>query len=1122
MGSHVVRRPLGGKLSADGGPRSAPIESLAQLRARAVAFWATQRTDTPRVEQEGVLLRIHRHPTLPTYKCLVGVGKAHGLALLDTGATASFVTPEMVSTAGLTTHALPKRLLASFVQGSSSPITHYASPDILIHDHVITSQHRLYVTTMSSHDILLGMDWIESAKPEPNYTLRTWDLRVPHVLPETPTNGDAPTTHDLAQVVGRQQLLRNSEELLTPPKPVDDYPDLRASAADLPPLPGQYANYADVFNVASADQLPPHRAHNHEIHLEEGKTIPYGALYSLSHREQEELRNYLQKMQANGFIRPSSSQVAAPLLFVPKKDGSLQPCVDYRALNAITVKDRYPIPLISEHLDRLSTARIFTKLDLKGAYNLLRIAAGHEWKTAFRTRYGSFEYLVMPFGLCNAPSTFQRLMNHVLADLLDVSVIVYLNDILVFSEEPNNHPRHVCKVLERLRKNQLYCAPDKCDFHTTSVEFLGYMVSPTGVSMDLSKVQTVVDWPPPESIRQIQVFLGFANFYRQFIRHYSRVAAPLTDLLKGAPLGRIQLPPAALAAFQRLKQTFTEAPILRHFSPSLSTVLETDASDAVVAAVLSQWHPRPGVKSQQPNSRTHTLHPVAYWSRKMIPAERNYEIHDKELLAIVGACAHWRHYLHKLSTGFLVYTDHQALQYFNTKRQLNRRQARWAGELAEFDFTLQYRPGKEAVRPDALSRRHDLFPDGPSKPDPANHLTLLPDRVFAAATTLDVPTTWAQVFRTTRDLPDGVRMVNGQPTTAEGLLYLPEALRSEALALVHDHPTAGHPGPRATVAQARRRFWWPSLIKDATAYAQSCAACQRAKHPRHKPYGYLLPSAPPDRPWSKISMDHITDLPPLVAAGVTHDLILVVVDRLTKYAVFIPANKTNNSHWLAYQLHRYVFAYFGLPDDIVSNRGTTFVSLVWVELLRLLRIKGSFSSAYHPQSDGQTERTNQSLELFLRLYTAYDQTDWATLLPTAQLAINDQKSSSTGVIPTHATLAFAPRVHPSLPTLPTDAPDHARLTAVCQDGIRRANDAMSTAYNRRRSDVSFRRGDLVLLRTKHLRLDRPNRKLANPLAGPFKIDGVVGTRAYRLLLPPNWKVHPVFHVEMLEPYPHGT
>ncbi|SNX84008.1 uncharacterized protein MEPE_02716 [Melanopsichium pennsylvanicum] len=1108
----------------DGFLRSEPIDNLSQLRVLAAAFWAAHRTNTPVVEQEGPVLRIHRHPTLPTYECLVSVGDMQGLALLDTGATASFITPEMVATANIPTHSLRKSVHATFLQGMSAAISRHAAVDIIINNHCITSRHRLFITPMTSHDVLLGMDWIEAARPEPNYTLRTWDLRVPHTV-TVPSNPKI-EKNELHNLVGRRQLVSTEEDLLVLPEPEEELLPLRASATDLAVLPPEYREYADVFDAKRADQLPPHRPHDHEINLEAGKTPPYGALYSLSHREQEELRNYLRKMQAIGFIRPSSSQAAAPLLFVPKKDGRLRPCVDYRALNAITVKDCYPIPLISEHLDRLATAKIFTKFDLKGAYNLLRIAPGHKWKTAFRTRYGSYKYLVMPFGLCNAPATFQRLMNHMLSDLLDVSVIVYLDDILVFSNNEADHHHHVCQVLDRLRKHQLYCAPDKCEFHTDSVKFLGYLVSPDGLSMDPTKVSTVLEWPPPQSIRQIQVFLGFANFYRRFIRHYSRVAAPLTDLLKGGASGKVDLPPEATAAFNRLKEAFTSAPILRHFSPTLYTVVETDASDAVVAAVLSQWHPQPGADaSAEPNSRSHTLHPVAYWSQKMIPAERNYKIHDKELLAIVDACGAWRHYLHGLTRPFLIYTDHQALQYFQTKRQLNRRQARWQADLAEFDFVLHYRPGKEAVRPNALSRRHNLFPDGPSRPDPANQATLLPVNLFARAAGVHssdpLPTEWIETLRKAANLPPNVAVRDGVPYTTEGHVYLPPQLRDKALHLLHDHPTAGHPGRKTTLHLMRQRFYWPTMVQDTDSYVASCAACRRAKHPRHKPHGYLLPSVPPDRPWSTITMDHITDLLPSLANGTTYNSILVVVDRLTKFVVFIPANKTDTAETLAYQLHRYVFSYFGLPDTIVSDRGTTFVASVWTELLRALRIKGSYSSAYHPQTNGQTERANQTLELFLRFYTAYDHSDWATLLPTAQLALNQRPSATTTIAPAIACFTFAPRAHPSIPPATSNVPS-ADKVRVCQDAIAKANLAVAKWFNRRRSDVSFRRGDLVLLRTKHLRSDRPSHKLSNPLAGPFKVDKVISNRAYRLLLPPSWKVHPVFHVQMLEPYPDGV
>ncbi|SNX87909.1 uncharacterized protein MEPE_06620 [Melanopsichium pennsylvanicum] len=312
--NHLARSP-GGKLRVDGFLRSEPINNLSQLRVLAAAFWAAHRTNTPVVEQEGSVLRIHRHPTLPTYECLVSVGDTQGLALLDTGATASFITPEMVATANIPTHSLRKSVHTTFLQGMSAAISRHAAVDIIINNHCITSRHRLFITPMTSHDVLLGMDWIEAARPEPNYTLRTWDLRVPHTV-TVPSNPKI-EKNELHNLVGRRQLVSTEEDLLVLPEPEEELLPLQTSATDIAVLPPEYREYADVFDAKRADQLPPHRPHDHEINLEAGKTPPYGALYSLLHREQEELRNYLRKMQAIGFIRLSRSLPDPPHLRTP-------------------------------------------------------------------------------------------------------------------------------------------------------------------------------------------------------------------------------------------------------------------------------------------------------------------------------------------------------------------------------------------------------------------------------------------------------------------------------------------------------------------------------------------------------------------------------------------------------------------------------------------------------------------------------------------------------------------------------------------------------------------------------------------------------------------------------------
>ncbi|KAJ1581974.1 hypothetical protein NDA12_006559 [Ustilago hordei] len=356
-------------------------------------------------------------------------------------------------------------------------------------------------------------------------------------------------------------------------------------------IPKPYQHLQDVFDEVEADKLPHHTEHDLHVKLIEGGKPPQGPLYLKGPKEMPELRRYLDENLEKGFIRPSKSLAQSPVLFVPKKDGGLRLCVDYRGLNEITVKNRAPLPLIEEQLFLLRKARIYTKLDLRAAYNLIQIAKGDEWKTAFGTQLGLYEYLVMPFGLANAPAHFQLFINDIFQDIIGVYVVVYLDDFLIFSDTEKSHVKHVTEVLTCLRSNRLFAKLSKCEFHTKTVEFLGYIIKPTGIEMDPEKVHTVKEWPMPESIHDIQRFLGFANFYQRFIAHFAHIAKPLTSLVKPTEwFKKFELPEEAQQAFHKLIQAFTSAGVLQHFNYHLPTRLETNASDFAIAGVLKQEH----------------------------------------------------------------------------------------------------------------------------------------------------------------------------------------------------------------------------------------------------------------------------------------------------------------------------------------------------------------------------------------------------------------------------------------------------------------------------------------------------------------------------------------------------
>ena len=467
------------------------------------------------------------------------------------------------------------------------------------------------------------------------------------------------------------------------------------------------------------------------------------------------------------------------------------------------------------------------------------MASEEEWKTAFRCRYGLFEYNVMPFGLCNAPGTFQHYMNDTFRDFLDKFLIIYLDDLLIYSDSLAEHKVHVRMVLERLRDAELYLKPSKCQFHVQEVGFLGFIVGPRGIQMDPAKVSAITSWPVPTSVHDIRVFLGLANFYRRFIRNFSKAAAPITALLKKNR--KFRWTPEAQVAFDSLRTAFTTAPVLRHFDPSLPTVLEADASDYAVGAVISQRDPESG-----------RLHPITFYSRKFNSAELNYEIYDKEMLAIVETMDHYRHYFEGLGQSTTIFSDHRNLLWFTETKVYNRRQARWAEKMSRFDFKIVFRPGKQGGKPDALSRRLDytLGNDVSErtmtflKPEQVD-TTLLPAddpilasyilfsanitaismkrdeaRVLSIRNTLEEDAEVSPLLPYLRDptLPRDDDMTETLDPFAldeeglllrNGLIYIPavDTLKLEILKDCHDAKTAGHLGQEKTLELVSRNYY---------------------------------------------------------------------------------------------------------------------------------------------------------------------------------------------------------------------------------------------------------------------------------------------------------------------------
>jgi hypothetical protein len=442
-------------------------------------------------------------------------------------------------------------------------------------------------------------------------------------------------------------------------------------------------DYPDVF-PDKLSGMPPDRDIEFAIELQPGTAPISKRPYRMPLTELAELKKQLKELLDKGFIRPSTSPWGCPALFVKKKDESLRMCVDYRPLNAVTIKNKYPLPRIDVLFDQLVGAKVFSKIDLRLGYHQIKIHASDIPKTAFSTRYGLYEFLVMSFGLTNAPAYFMYLMNSIFMLELDKFVVVFIDDILVYSKNEDEHTEHLHIVLQRLRDHRLYAKLSKCEFWLREIKFLGHTISQDGISVDPKKLQEVMDWKPPTTVRQIQSFLGLAEYYRRFIPDFSRIAKPMTELLKKGV--KYEWSQKCEDAFHTLRQHLTTSPVLAQPDNTKPFEVYCDASGTGLGCVLMQ------------DNRV-----IAYASRALKPHEQNYPTHDLDLAAVVHALKIWRHYL--MGAHYNIYTDHKSLKYIFIQADLNMRQRRWLELIKDYDLEVHYHPSKANVVADALSRK---------------------------------------------------------------------------------------------------------------------------------------------------------------------------------------------------------------------------------------------------------------------------------------------------------------------------------------------------------------------------------------------------------------------------------
>lgn len=749
----------------------------------------------------------------------------------------------------------------------------------------------------------------------------------------------------------------------------------------------------------------------------------------------KEVRTLLQGMLKSGVIRESSSPWAAPIVFVQKKDGSWRFCVDYRKLNNVTRKDAFPLPRIEDSLTSLTQATWYSTLDLASGYWQVRVDAQDREKTAFTTPFGLFEWDRMPFGLCNGPATFQRLMQRCLGGQLSESALVYLDDVILYSVDFAAHLRHLEEVFRALERYGLKLRPEKCHLFQTEVKFLGHRVSSEGVSPDPDKVSAVKEWTPPRTVRQVRAFLGFVGYYRRFVKDFSKIAKPLNELLKGTsrPRGRgsppVEWSSECEAAFQQLKQELVQAPILAYADFTQPFLVYTDASNRGLGAVLAQC--QGGVERV-----------IAYASRSLHPAERNdsnYSSFKLELLAMKWAVSEkFKDYL--WGAKVTVITDNSPLVHLQTAK-LGSVEQRWVAQLANFDYTIQHRPGKDHTNADALSRlpspgdpaptwvtslqgEDELLvgtveaPGTVSNPPPASwgwdpvrwhemqgsdpyltalrtqlHTGALPPAAIRKTQSQRVRQLLSQWKRLS--LREGVICRTVQdPLTQEQIsqIIVPQGQINSLLEAYHNQ--TGHQGQERTLSLLRKRFYWPQMELSVENFVQSCPRCtlRKAKPDQKAPLVPIVPQAP----LHIVAMDFLT----LSRPTDRYQNILVITDLFTKFAWAVPtadqtALTTAKALWAA------VLQPFGCPEVIHSDQGPNFESTLIQELCRMYGCRKTRTTPYHPQGNGGCERFNQTLLNLLGTLEVDQQSRWVDYLPSLIPAYNNSVHSSTGYAPTY-------------------------------------------------------------------------------------------------------------------------
>ena len=854
----------------------------------------------------------------------------------------------------------------------------------------------------------------------------------------------------------------------------------------------------------------PHIEHR----IDTGDERPYKeTLRRHSPKTREDLKTLVDEMLSQGIIRESFSPWSSAPVLVRKKNGGLRFAVDYRGLNSKTIKDSYPLPQISDALDSLSGAKYFSALDVTQAFWTIPLTEDSMPKTAFTVPQGLYEFVRMPFGLVNAPATFQRAMQSCLTGLNWEIALCFLDDIIVFSKSFDEHLERLKTVFGRLVRFNLKLKPSKCEFLKQHVKYLGHVVSAEGISTDPAKIKAIQEWESPKTATQVRSFLGLAQYYRRFVKGFSQIAAPLHEAIihgqKKIKWGTIQED-----AFRALKKALSEPPIMAHPDFSKPFTIDVDASDVGIGAVLSQLHD---------DSKERV---VAYQSYKFKAAERKWSTTEREFFGLVMACRLFKSYVY--GRRFTVRTDHQALLgIINKPKDLSPKWARWWSALSGHNCKIIYRPGKNHGNADGLSRTtqfEDVCIDLTKENDSLNAIIPTPAEPALLKDIQAADPVVSQIIKCLKmQFPNrnlSQYLDDSDPYHAAfisrhkrfsirgGLLQyddrtvVPRTALPSLLGTLHDAPISGHLGRKKTLGVIKERFWWPHLTDDVRRYVQSCLPCQARKGATNRIWAPCHPSEPCDRPWERVAMD-IATLP--TSHGCSY--VLVVVDYFSKWVEAFPL-RSKEASVVARILLDQIFYRHGTPTFLHSDRGAEFTAKCLHELTRMCGIYQTHTPAYRPQADGLVERQIGTIKGMLAKFH-YQYGDWYDYLGPVLLALRSTVTETTKFSPYEVLHGRKPRLpcdlNYGLPSSPQQlhASSYAELRRRLQNIYKKVKSELAANASRMKERYDskrkvgvpkFKPGDWVWVDIPNLRS-----KMAPKWSGPYLItsNNMVGSLEIR-------------------------